>query len=439
MNQKPEDIRKEILSKVIDFYQATLESKAEFRPGRDIIPFGGRIYDEKELCALVDSSLDFWLTSGPYADRFSSDFAEFMETKFCSLVNSGSSANLIAVSALTSESLKERRLKPGDEVITVAAGFPTTVNPIFQNNLTPVFVDVEMGTYNINPELLEQALSDRTKAIIVAHTLGNPFDLDRVSRFARENNLYLIEDCCDAVGSLYNGKKTGSFGDFSTASFYPAHHITMGEGGAVLTSDPDLFRTAVSFRDWGRDCHCGPGKDNSCGNRFNQQFGTLPFGYDHKYVYSNIGYNLKVTDMQAAIGCEQLAKLPDFIQKRKENFRKLHAGLKKFEDRLILPEKAEKADPSWFAFPISVRSETGITRTSIVSHLEDAKIMTRQLFAGNLTRQPAYENSNYRIAGSLDNTDRIMNDTFFIGVYPGIDGIRIDHILSSFEQFFKNQ
>ncbi|TDO95233.1 CDP-6-deoxy-D-xylo-4-hexulose-3-dehydrase [Halanaerobium saccharolyticum] len=435
MIKKTDKLRKEILEKVKELHRE--EQKEEsFELGKDTIPFAARVFDEKEKVSLVDSSLDFWLTTGRYAEEFEAEFADFMDQRYCSLVNSGSSANLVALSALTSDKLEDRKLKAGDEVITVAAGFPTTVNPIVQNKLVPVFVDVELGTYNIKVSELEKALSDKTKAIMLAHTLGNPFNLEAVTEFAKEHDLYLIEDCCDAVGTTYDGEMVGTFGDFATVSFYPAHHMTMGEGGAVLTNNPVYKKLAVSFRDWGRDCYCEPGANNTCGRRFSMQFGDLPYGYDHKYVYSHVGYNLKVTDMQAAVGVEQLKKLPDFITARKENFKKLYKGIKEFEEYLILPEAEENSDPSWFAFPLSVRENDEFTKNELVNYLEEHKVMTRQLFAGNLTRQPAYQNVESRVVGDLANTDYIMNNTFFIGVYPGLDDQKIEYIIQQFADFF---
>lgn len=430
-----EEVRDQILQLVEEYHDLSKKDDS-FTPGKDIIPFARRVYDSKELVSLVDSSLDFWLTAGRFAEQFEKEYAKFFGLKHCLLVNSGSSANLLALAALTSPKLGEKRLRPGDEVIIVAAGFPTTVNPIVQNGMTPVFVDVELGTYNIDSRELDKALSDKTKAVMIAHTLGNPFDLDTVTRFVQDNNLFLIEDCCDAVGSTYRDKMAGTFGDICTTSFYPAHHMTMGEGGAVLCNSEELYMILRSFRDWGRDCYCDPGRNNSCGKRFSQQFGTLPYGYDHKYVYSHIGYNLKVTDMQAAIGVEQLKKLPSFIQKRKENFRLLLSGLEKYKDYLILPKTQEHSDPSWFAFPMTVKEGKGFTQKELVNYLENKKIMTRQLFAGNITRQPAYDNVNYRVVGDLKNTDYVMNNTFFIGVYPGLTRKMIDYILETFEEFF---
>lgn len=432
------NLRNEILEKVKEFYFAEHEQKNKnFTLGKDIITFAGRVYDENELVSLVDSSLDFWLTSGRYADKFETNFAGFMNVKYCLLTNSGSSANLLALTALTSPKLKEKRLQPGDEVITVAAGFPTTVNPIIQNGMIPVFVDVDLRTYNIKIDELEMALSERTRAIMIAHTLGNPFDLDEVISFARKHDLFVIEDCCDAVGSTYNGKMVGSFGDIATTSFYPAHHMTMGEGGAVLVNKPLYEKLVRSFRDWGRDCYCEPGSNDTCGNRFNMQFGTLPKGYDHKYVYSHIGYNLKITDMQAAIGVEQLLKLPGFIEKRKENFKVLMNGLIDLQEYLMLPLATQKSDPSWFAFPITVIENGKFNKYELVKHLEENKVMTRQLFAGNIIRHPAFEQVNYRVVGDLKNTDYIMNNTFFIGVYPGLNSEKLNYIIKIFHDFFK--
>jgi CDP-6-deoxy-D-xylo-4-hexulose-3-dehydrase len=432
MNEK--QLRNEILEKTKEYYKIKFSSE-KYSEG-DRIPFARRVFDENELVNLVDSSLDFWLTAGRYAEDFEYEFAQFMDVNHCLLVNSGSSANLVAFTTLTSPKLGERRLKKGDEVITVAAGFPTTINPIIQNGLVPVYVDVELSTYNIKVEDLEKALSDKTKAIMIAHTLGNPFDLGAIMEFASKHDLFVVEDCCDAVGSTYDGKKVGTFGHLATVSFYPAHHMTMGEGGAVLTSDDELIKIATSFRDWGRDCYCGPGSDNTCGRRFSMQYGKLPVGYDHKYVYSHIGYNLKVTDMQAAIGMAQLEKLPSFIEKRKENFNKIKKELKKYENYFILPEATKNSDPSWFGFPITVKENNKFSRNDLTLYLEKNMIMTRLLFAGNVTKQPAYLDIECRIIGDLDNTDYIMNNTFFIGVYPGINDDQIAYIAKVFESFF---
>lgn len=431
------EIRKEILGKIAEFYKA--EKPARFIPGRTYINYAGRVYDSKELANLVDASLDFWLTAGRYADKFEKAFADFLGVKYCLLTNSGSSANLLAVSALTSPLLKTRRLKPGDEVITTACGFSTTLNPILQNNLVPVFIDVEIGTYNIRAELIEKAITRRTKAIFIAHALGNPANIGLILKIAKKYNLWFIEDNCDSLGSKYKGKYTGTFGDISTSSFYPPHHLTMGEGGAVLTSDPLLKRIIMSFRDWGRDCRCGPGIDNTCGKRFSQKLGRLPRGYDHKYVYSHIGYNLQVTDMQAAIGMAQLEKLPGFIEARKKNFAFFMEHFKRYDKYLVLPEAAKKSDPSWFGFPILVKEPAPFTRNDIVNYLEEHKIATRMLFGGNLTKHPAYINTKYRVSGQLRNTDLVMNNLFWIGVYPGISKERREFMARTFNGFFKEK
>ena len=433
----PQKTRAEILDLTRRYFREKFK-KHPFIPGESIVRYAGRIFDENEIVNLVDSSLDFWLTAGQHAEAFENELADFLDVEDTILVNSGSSANLVALSSLTSPSLLNRQLRPGDEVITVASGFPTTLAPIIQNRLIPVFVDVEIGTYNAIPGQIEKAISPRTKAIFMAHTLGNPIDMDIVMTMARKYDLWVIEDNCDALGSKYNGRLTGTIGDISTISFYPAHHITMGEGGSVVTNNEDLARIARSFRDWGRDCYCASGEDNTCGIRYTQQFGDLPKGYDHKYVYSHIGYNLKVTDMQAAIGREQLKKLSGFIDKRKENFNLLFEGLREFEDRMILPTATKKSDPSWFGFPLSVREKQNYTRNEIVRFLNDKKIHTRNLFAGNLLRQPAFKNIERRQISDLSNTDFIMNNTFFIGVYPGIDKPEIEYIIGEFKRFFKS-
>ena len=407
-------------------------------PGETIYHYAGRIFDEKEMMTLVDSALDFWLTAGRYAEKFEEQFAKFLGIKYCILTNSGSSANLLAISALTSPKLGEKKLKKGDEVITTACGFPTTLNPIIQNGLKPVFVDVKLGTYNIHVDQIENALSERTKAIFIPHTLGNPANINKIMKISKKYDLWFIEDNCDALGSKYDGKYTGTYGHISTFSFYPAHHITMGEGGAVLTSDPLLKEIITSFRDWGRDCWCEPGCDNTCGKRFEWQLGELPFGYDHKYVYSHIGYNLKVTDMQAAVGTEQLKKLPEFIEARKKNFNILYSQLKTYEDYLLLPEIEKNADPSWFGFPIFVKSTANFTRDEIVKHLETNKVATRMLFGGNLTKQPAYEDIDFKIAKSLNNTDKVMEKLFWVGVYQGITEEKMEYMLNVFKDFFKD-
>ncbi len=432
-----EDIRDEILKLVREYVRRG--PKEKFVLGKKKIPFARKIMDENEFVYMVDAALDGWLTAGRYANLFEKKFAQYLGVKYVHLTNSGSSANLLAVSAITSPKLGDRRVRRGDEIITVAAGFPTTVNPIIQVGAVPVFVDIELGTYNIDVSQLEEAYSPKVKGIILAHTLGNPFDLDAVMEFAMKYDLWVIEDTCDALGSRYNGKLVGTFGHLSTYSFYPAHHITMGEGGAVATDD-DLLETIVrSFRDWGRDCWCPPGADNTCGKRFSQQFGTLPFGYDHKYVYSHIGYNLKITDLQAAIGVAQLDKLERFIERRKYNFRRLKEGIKDLEEYFILPEATPGSDPAWFAFPLTIRPETGIKRRELVMYLEEKGIMTRMLFGGNLTRQPAYQEVEYRIVGDLKNTDIALEYTFFVGVYPGITDEMLDYVVEVFHEFFRGR
>lgn len=429
--------RAQIFEKVVDYYKQD-QQRTEFIPGKTYIPASGKVVDECDLTNLIDASLDMWLTSGRYGDKFEKELSQFLGVEYASLVNSGSSANLLAVSALTSHKLGKRRLKKGDEVITVAAGFPTTVAPIIQNGLIPVFVDVELRTYNIIVDDLEKALSEKTRAIIVAHTLGNPFDLNKIIEFAKKHDLWIIEDNCDALGSKYDGKYTGTFGHISTYSFYPAHHITMGEGGAVVTNDVQLHNIIRSIRDWGRDCICPPGKDNCCGHRFTQQHGELPMGYDHKYVYSHFGYNLKVTDMQAAIGVSQLKKLPAFIEKRKNNFYKLYEGLKDLNGFLILPESTKNTEPSWFGFPITIKENNKYTRNSLIQFLEEKKVGTRLLFAGNILKQPLFTENKveYRVATELKNTDMIMKNTFWIGVWPGIEDKQIQYIIKNFKQYF---
>jgi len=428
------DLRQKVLDAVLEYHQYKFRQK-EFIPGKTYIPVSGKVFDADELQKLVDSSLDFWLTTGRYAKEFEQKFAEWMGVKHCLLVNSGSSANLLALSALTSPKLGDKRLKPGDEVITVAAGFPTTVNPIFQNHLVPVFLDVRLPTYDIDISQLEAALSPRTRAIMMAHTLGNPFDLTGVMEFARKHDLWVIEDNCDAVGSVYESQKTGSFGHLATVSFYPAHHITMGEGGAVLTKDSRLKKIVESFRDWGRDCWCPPGVDNTCRKRFEWQLGDLPFGYDHKYIYSHVGYNLKMTDMQAAVGCAQLDKLSGFVAKRRDNFRFLYEKLKDLQEFLVLPEATPNSEPSWFGFLLAVREGVPFSRRQLVTHLEEKRIGTRLLFGGNLLRQPLYQGLNYRVVGELNNTDAVMQNCFWIGVYPGLTEEMLDYVVSTIRDF----
>jgi CDP-6-deoxy-D-xylo-4-hexulose-3-dehydrase len=429
------ELRAEILKLVEAYHVEKFQKKAAFVPGQDLVHYAGRVFDSDEMCRLVDSSLDFFLTAGRYSEEFEANFAEKLGVSNALLVNSGSSANLIALTTLTSPKLGDRRLKPGDEVITVAAGFPTTLAPILQNQLIPVFIDVNLGDYTAIPERIAQAIGPKTRAIMMAHTLGIPFDLDVVLALAKKHDLWVIEDNCDALGSLYRGKWTGSFGHIASHSFYPAHHITMGEGGCVVTNDDELARIACSFRDWGRDCYCSGGENNTCGKRFSQQFGTLPLGYDHKYVYSHIGYNLKVTDMQAAIGCAQLGKLDDFVARRKANFVTLSALLKRFEDRLLLPKATPNSDPSWFAFPITVRPEAGFTRNELTQHLESKKIETRNLFSGNLLRHPAFDGIPHRLVGDLNNTDLITTNTFFVGVYPGLTDPHLQYMGDMFEKY----
>ena len=436
MRKEELKIRNDLFHKVHELYNLKFTDNT-FIPGKTPVRYAGRVFSEKELINLVDASLDFWLTAGRYAEEFESRFAEYFDVSDAILVNSGSSANLVALSTLTSKKLGDKRLKPGNEVITVAAGFPATIAPIIQNGLIPVFVDVNIGTYNAIPEQIEEAISSKTRAIFMAHTLGNPFDLDKVMEIVEKHDLWLVEDNCDAVGSTYRGKLTGTFGHLSTVSFYPAHHITMGEGGCVLTNDEELARIARSFRDWGRDCYCGPGESNTCGKRFTQKFGALPYGYDHKYVYSHIGYNLKITDMQAAVGVAQLDKIEGFIQKRKENFKKLYIGLESFENKIILPQATSNSDPSWFCFIITVREDAGFSRNDLTYFLEQNGIETRNLFAGNLTRQPAFLDIKMRQINSLVNTDYIMNNTFFVGLYPGIDDDQIDYMVDKFSKFFR--
>jgi len=433
-----EQLRQEILRLVAAYYAEAFPPR-EFIPGETPVPVSGRVFDADDLVHLVDASLDFWLTTGRYADQFEREFARFIGVRHAILCNSGSSANLLALSALTSPKLGERRLKQGDEVITVAAGFPTTVNPIIQNDLVPVFVDIELGTYNVDVQYLEEAIGPKTRAIMLAHTLGNPFNVDAVLEVVKRYDLWLIEDNCDALGSTYKGRLTGTFGDLATVSFYPAHHITMGEGGCVLTDSPKLKTLVESFRDWGRDCWCDPGKENTCGKRFEWQLGELPHGYDHKYIYSHIGYNLKLTDMQAAVGAAQLKKLPGFIEVRKRNWQLLHKGLKPFEEFLILPWPTPGSDPSWFGFLITVRCETPFTRNDLVRYLESRKIATRLLFGGNLTRQPAYQDVPYRVAGQLKNTEVVMNQAFWVGVYPGLAEQMIAYIVETMATFIQEQ
>ncbi len=428
-------LRRTILD-MVERYAEEVFTEKGFKPGATPIPASGKVIGAKELRLLVDAALDGWLTTGRFNDAFEKRLAAFLGVQHVVTTNSGSSANLLAFATLTSPWLGERAVRSGDEVITVAAGFPTTVNPIMQHGAVPVFVDVQIPTYNIDSRQLEAAVSEKTKAIMLAHALGNPFDVAEVTRVARKYNLWLIEDCCDALGSTYDGRPVGTFGDIGTVSFYPAHQITMGEGGAVFTNNGQLKRIIESFRDWGRDCYCAPGYDNTCANRFGRQFGSLPFGYDHKYTYSHLGYNLKITDMQAAVGVAQMDRLPEFIEARRRNFRHLKEGLAGLEEFLILPESIPGTDPAWFGFPITLRHEGDVGRLTLLQYLEQYKIGTRLLFGGNLIRQPYMVGRNHRIVGDLTQTDIVMNRTFWIGVYPGLDQARLDFVIETLTQFF---
>ncbi len=433
MSVREKSVREKILDMVAEHYAEQFPAR-KFIPGETPVPVSGRVFDADDVRTLVDSSLDFWLTTGRFADEFEKQFARYFDVRGASLLNSGSSANLVALSCLTSPRLDDGALQPGDEVITVAAGFPTTVNPIIQNRLVPVFIDAELPTFQVKASDLEAALSPRTRAVMIAHTLGNPFDLDLVTSFCKRNNLWLVEDCCDALGAEFAGRKVGTFGDLATFSFYPAHHITMGEGGCVITNTPLLTTLAESFRDWGRDCWCDPGKDNTCGKRFDWQLGALPHGYDHKYIYSHVGYNLKATDMQAAVGVAQLRKLSGFISTRRRNFDYLMERLKPLEDALILPEATPNSNPSWFGMPLAVRPGK-LTRHALVQYLDGRKIATRQIFAGNLVRQPAYQNVEHRVVGDLAGSDFIMDHAFWIGVYPGLTLEMLDYVAESITAF----
>ena len=434
MTSRGEQLREQILALTAQYFTEAFPA-AEFQPGVTPVPVSGKVIDGNDLSSVVDSALDGWFTTGRFAKDFERKLARFVGVRSASMVNSGSSANLAALSALTSPKLGDRRLKPGDEVITVAAGFPTTLNPIIQNRLVPVFLDVTLPTYEIDVSQLEAARSEKTRAVMVAHTLGNVFDLDAVSAFAKKYDIWFIEDCCDALGSSWKGRQVGTFGDIATLSFYPAHHMTTGEGGAVLTDRPDLAVLIESFRDWGRDCWCDPGKDNTCGKRFEWQLGQLPCGYDHKYAYSHVGYNLKATDMQAALGASQIEKLPTFIERRKQNFRHLSSALKPLDDYLMLPEATPGSDPSWFGFLIGVRETAPFTRQDLIRTLDAKKIGTRLLFGGNLIRQPAYQGCEYRAVGSLPNTDFIMNNVFWIGVFPGLTTEMLDYVAGVMKDF----
>jgi len=436
MSSRTSQLREQILRLAEEYYDEQFPN-LPFVAGESPVPVSGKVLNGKDLRNLVDAGLDCWLTTGRFAQEFERRFAQFFGVRSCSLVNSGSSANLVAFSALTSPELGDRRLKPGDEVITLAAGFPTTVNPIIQNQCVPVFVDISLPTLQLDVSQLECALSDRTRAIMFAHTLGNVCDLDMVVNFAKKHNLWFIEDSCDALGSTYKGRMIGTFGDMATVSFYPAHHITMGEGGAVITASALLQSLVESWRDWGRDCWCDPGKENTCGKRFQWQLGDLPYGYDHKYIYSHIGYNLKMTDMQAAVGLSQLKRLPSFIETRRSNFRYLYERLKPYEDVLLLPESIPDAEPSWFGFPLGVRENAPFTRNDLIQALETRRIGTRLLFGGNLTRQPAYQDVKFRVVGDLKNTNYAMRNVFWIGIYPGLSEAMLDHVVDACSVFIR--
>jgi CDP-6-deoxy-D-xylo-4-hexulose-3-dehydrase len=426
---------KQQIFNLVEQYSALQYAEKSFTAGTSVIPPAGKVLGASELKNMVEASLDGWLTTGRFNEAFEKRFAEFVGVPYALTTNSGSSANLLALTSLTSPKLGARALKPGDEVITVAAGFPTTVNPMLQNGLVPMFVDVDIPTYNIDPNKIEDAVTDRTRAIMMAHTLGNPFNLDAVIEVASKHNLWVIEDCCDALGSRYKDQHVGTFGHIATCSFYPAHHITMGEGGMVFTKDRDLHKIIESFRDWGRDCYCEPGCDNTCGKRFGQQLGSLPSGYDHKYTYSHLGYNLKITDMQAACALAQMDRLSNFIEARKCNFAFLKERLNSCFEFLVLPEPTTDSDPSWFGFPITLRESAGIARVEILKYLDQYKIGTRLLFGGNLLRQPYFNGRTYRISGELTNTDDIMSNTFWIGVYPGLSEPMLEYVCERIEQF----
>jgi CDP-6-deoxy-D-xylo-4-hexulose-3-dehydrase len=428
-------IRKQI-SVLVEQYADIVYANKSFTPGIDVIPPSGKLLDGEELKLMVEASLDGWLTAGRFNEAFEEKLAKFLGVKYLLTVNSGSSANLVAFNTLTSPKLGDRAIKPGDEVIGVAAGFPTTVNPIIQYGAVPVFVDIEIPTYNIDASKVEAAITSKTKAIMLAHTLGNPFNLDVITGLCKKYGLWLIEDCCDALGSTYNSQMVGTFGDIATLSFYPAHHLTMGEGGAVFTNNLELKQIAESFRDWGRDCYCPPGRDNTCGKRFCQKLGDLPMGYDHKYTYSHLGYNLKITDMQAACGLAQLEKAKNFIEQRKKNYQYLSSQLKDCEEFLILPGPTEHSDPSWFGFPITLRKPSSVDRVDLLTYLDQEKIGTRLLFAGNLTRQPYMKDRNYRVSGELKNTDTVMRDTFWVGVQPALSHEMLEYAAKKIRQFF---
>ncbi len=435
--EESRELREKILELSSLYYSSTHKLK-KFVPGKSIISTSGKIFDDFDLRMLVSSALDFWLTSGRFNEEFEKQLSHFLNMNHVLTTNSGSSANLLALTSLTSQQFGNSALKSGDEVITVAAGFPTTINPILQNNLVPVFVDIKIPTYVIDPELIEKAITDKTKAIMIAHTLGNPFDLSKISKISKEHNLWLIEDCCDALGSTFNNQHVGSFGDIATFSFYPAHHITMGEGGAIATNNLQIRRIIESLRDWGRDCFCAPGKNNTCGKRFEWELGELPAGYDHKYTYSNLGYNLKITDMQASIGLAQLKHLPEFIEKRKKNFNFLKNALSQFSEYLILPENTINSSPSWFGFPITIKENSSYSKNDLVAFLSKSLIDTRPIFGGNLVKQPYMKHNEFKISSTLKNTDKIMHDSFWIGVYPGLNKEELEYIVNQFSLYFKN-
>ena len=432
----PTAIKQQIFDLVKEYHEAVFAGK-KFIPGESPVPVSGKVFDHTELNNIVEAALDGWFTTGRFNDAFEKELANFIGVKRAITVNSGSSANLLAFAALTANELGERAIKPGDEIISVAVSFPTTLNPVLQFGCVPVFVDIEIPSYNIDVKRIEAAISSKTKAIIVAHTLGNPFNIEAVAAICKKNNLWLIEDCCDALGAKFNGKHVGTFGDIGTLSFYPAHHITMGEGGAVFTNNSRLVTIFESFRDWGRDCWCASGKDNTCGKRFDWQLGDLPYGYDHKYIYSRIGYNLKITDMQAALGLAQMKKLPEFIRIRKNNFNRLKKGLSALQDKLILPEPTPNSDPSWFGFLITLKPEAGITRNDLIDKLTKAKIGTRLLFAGDIRKQPYFKSCSYRVKGDMKNSEIVLNDTFWIGVTPMINDEMIDYMVDCFHKILK--
>lgn len=436
IDSESKNLRENILQLVKNYYKIS-HKKKEFIPGKSFVYTNARVYDHDEIQMLTSASLDFWLTAGRFNHEFEKQLAQFLKINFVTTTNSGSSANLLALSALTSDKLGDKALKTGDEVIAVAASFPTTVNPIIQNNLVPVFVDIEIPSYNIDPKLVENAITEKTKAIMLAHSLGNPFDLDEIMRIAKKHNLWVIEDCCDALGAKFDGKMVGTFGDISSLSFFPAHHITMGEGGAVLTNNPLLNRIIRSIRDWGRDCYCEPGKSNTCGKRFEWNFEGLPEGYDHKFVYTHMGYNLKITDMQAAVGLAQLKKVESFIKKRRENFNWLKNHLKEFEEYFILPEEAPKSEPSWFGFPLTIKDNAPFSLNELNDYLTLHNVDTRPIFSGNITKQPYFKNKKFKIVGELQNTDKIMTQTFWIGVYPGLTVEMMEYVVKTIDDFIK--